>query len=292
MHSSMEQAEIPHLHRGRVVKLEDTEADLTTVKNEPVTTEKNSTNTLIHPDIKLESIEGELAAAKGKPGTMEQGNKGTLNERDVVPKKNMLYFASWDIHIRNYQPRDIPVQNVTHIIYSFANVHPDGTVTSGGGNADTIARSPADPADPAVGIYAHGCVGQLAELKKSCRHLKVLLSIGGPACSPNFASAAGSAENRKRFARTASSLIWDWGLDGIDVDWEHPANAAEAENMLLLLAEVRARLGFYSKVMTTDYRLLLTMTVGAGRQHMGAMSAHLGRMAALVDAVGLKAYES
>lgn len=95
MTSSMEQAEIPHLHGGEVKLLEDTEADLTTVKNEPATTEKDSADTLTQPEMKLESIEGVFATAKDEPGTTEQDNKSTLDERDVVPKKNMVYFASW-----------------------------------------------------------------------------------------------------------------------------------------------------------------------------------------------------
>ncbi|KAL8408155.1 hypothetical protein RB594_006812 [Gaeumannomyces avenae] len=215
----------------------------------------------------------------------------TVEPRADIKKKNMVYFANWDIYGRNYRAKDIPAEKVTHILYSFANLQPDGTVIPGGGDADTVAHDPADASYPGPGNNADGCVRELFALKKAHRHVKVLLSIGGWSWSHNFASAAGSAENRGRFAKTAVELLADWGLDGIDIDWEYPKNEAESENMLQLLIQLREALDLHAADHAPGYRFLLTMAVGAGPEHYNIMSKHLGRMGLQVDAMNLMAYD-
>ncbi|KAL8382438.1 hypothetical protein RB595_006292 [Gaeumannomyces hyphopodioides] len=213
-----------------------------------------------------------------------------VEPRDVK-KKNIVYFANWDIYGRNYRAKDIPAQNVTHILYSFANLQPDGTVIPGGGDADTAAHDPADPSYPGPGNNVDGCVKELFALKNAHRHVKILLSIGGWSWSHNFASAAGSVENRSRFAKTAVELLANWGLDGIDIDWEYPTTEAESESMLRLLIQLREALDGYAADHAPGYRFLLTMATGAGPEHYNIMSMHLGRMGVYVDAMNLMAYD-
>ena len=90
---------------------------------------------------------------------------------------------------------------------------------------------------------------QLAGLKKD-HNIYVILSIGGWTAG-GFSEMASTDQRRKAFAKDCKRIVRDYGIDGIDIDWEYPSSSEagitstpeDIDNFTLLMRELRKALG-------------------------------------------------
>ncbi|MDW7692671.1 glycoside hydrolase family 18 protein [Flammeovirgaceae bacterium SG7u.111] len=102
----------------------------------------------------------------------------------------------------NFEPKKIPVEKLTHIIYSFTHVI-DGEMKFG---------------KPEV---AGPKLEALVNQKERNPNLKVMIACGGWGAD-GFSDMALTEENRAKFIKSASEFIKKYQLDGVDIDWEYP----------------------------------------------------------------------
>jgi GH18 family chitinase len=207
--------------------------------------------------------------------------------------KVVAYLASWGVRSKGTRIAELPGDRLTHVIYAFASVRPDGTMALEDPCLDAGQCGASSP--PALG----GNFEQLRVLKDRHPHLKVLVAVGGWTRSANFSDAALTTDSRRRFAESGiTSFIRRWpGLfDGFDIDWEYPVfggarenvnRPEDRENFTLLLAELRRQLDAEGARDGRQY--LLTAATAAGPRLIRSLE--LDRIASILDWINVMTYD-
>lgn len=109
------------------------------------------------------------------------------------------------------------------------------------------------------GTNLYGNFKQLYLLKKKNRHLKLMLSIGGWTYSPSFHPVVVNPSLRQKFVESSIELLENYGIDGLDVDYEYPSNEDQARGYVDLLKELRHALDKHAHKMGTNFTYPLTV---------------------------------
>ncbi len=143
-------------------------------------------------------------------------------ENPIDNKVVVAYVTSWTEEIPD-------AKYMTHINYAFGHVNEtfDGVLVN---NPERLHK--------------------IVALKDSAPSLHVLLSIGGWG-SGRFSEMAADSLNRLSFARDCKRVVDEFGLDGIDIDWEYPtSNAAgisaspdDTKNFTKMMRDIRQEIG-------------------------------------------------
>jgi chitinase len=226
-----------------------------------------------------------------------QPSSPAMSEYSSSGYRAVAYYTNWGIYGRGYTPDKIPAENLTHILYAFADNEQDGTVKLTDTWSDVEKHWDGDSWND-VGSNIYGNLKQLNLLKQRNRNLKVLLSIGGwtyTNTNKHLDAPSSTPEGRKKFADTCVRLIKDLGFDGIDLDWEYPQDTQQGENMLLLLQATRKAMDDYathlveSHQQTTRPHFLLTIASSAGKENY--QNYPLSRLAPVLDFINLMGYD-
>lgn len=73
-------------------------------------------------------------------------------------------------------------------------------------------------------------------------NVQVSIAVGGWGWDNEFEQVAASAETRGVFIQNIKSIVDEYQLDGVDIDWEYPDPGQSAQNYLALMRELRAAL--------------------------------------------------
>ncbi|WP_310394671.1 carbohydrate-binding protein [Hymenobacter sp.] len=136
------------------------------------------------------------------------------------------YLPSWTGNVG-----DVQYDKLTHINYAFLLPNADGSLRP--------IENPAKLQSLVATAHARG--------------VKVLVSVGGWMNDGNpteFASIGNNANYTRTFATNLINFASQYGLDGIDIDWEHPTPST-ANGYAAVMQELATRLHGQGKLLTT-----------------------------------------
>ncbi|MEO1011222.1 MAG: glycoside hydrolase family 18 protein [Bacteroidota bacterium] len=167
---------------------------------------------------------------------------GTREKEKEVPeqKGKSIVVMAYYVPEKEYAPENLPLHQLTHIIFSFTHVI-DGEMKFSNEKA---------------GKQLHQLVAQ----REKHPGLKVMIACGGWGAD-GFSDMAHTAENRQRFVKSVLAFNREYNLDGLDIDWEYPAIPAagtgarpeDKQNFTLLMKELREGLDTLERDQTLTF---------------------------------------
>ncbi|WP_420604035.1 glycoside hydrolase family 18 protein [Flagellimonas sp.] len=155
-------------------------------------------------------------------------------------KERSIVVMGYYVPEKDYAPDQLPLEQLTHIIFSFTNVI-DGEMKF---------------RDEQTGQKLRDLVAQ----RKQHPHLKVMIACGGWGAD-GFSDMSHTAENREKFVKSVVAFNKEYQLDGLDIDWEYPAIPAagtgarpeDKQNFTLLMKELRHALNTLERKQTLTF---------------------------------------
>lgn len=174
----------------------------------------------------------------------------------------------------------IEANKLTHINYAFAVPAANGKL------APLNARD-------SVNLAA------LTSLRAINKDLKILISIGGWGGCKYFSDAALTAASRKKFTDDAVALLKKHKLDGLDIDWEYPAQIGagniyrpeDKQTFTLFLKALRDGLDQQGKLDKRTQANHYLLTAATGGDTAFVSHTELGKAQTYLDYVNIMTYD-
>lgn len=228
----------------------------------------------------------------------------------------VAYYPGWKSADFPVTETNIRAGNVSLIQYAFADICWDGehgNPAPDGGGVSACLDAQGQPSRPANGSIVLPApradaenLRKLIALKRQHPRLRVLLSVGGWIWSNRFSDVAATPAARQAFIASALELVRRHGLDGVDIDWEHPATGGipciegkvchrsdDKENYVRLAAELRSAFEHAGK-QAAGRHYLITIAAGAHASltdDSDAAPGWMARLAAQLDWINLMTYD-
>jgi len=140
---------------------------------------------------------------------------GDTSPRAATGFKVIGYLPSWSGSVSSIQ-----FSKLTHVNYAFASPNWDGSY---------------QPIDN---------TSKLSSMVSSAHAagVKAMLSVGGGGGGGGFAGIVASSSNISNFVNNTISLCNQYGLDGIDIDWEYPSPGTQANQFLTMMTALSTAL--------------------------------------------------
>lgn len=175
----------------------------------------------------------------------------------VLPNgfRSVGYMPSWAGSVNSIQ-----YTKLTHINYAFVLPNGNGTLQA--------VENPSK-------------LSSLVSLAHA-NNVKVSIAVGGwnDGNDSGFESLAANASTRTAFVNNLVNFVNQYGLDGVDIDWEYPDPGASANNYAALMSEL-------STAMHTRGKLLTAAVVSEGGTANGVLTSVFG----YVDWLNIMAYD-
>lgn len=136
-----------------------------------------------------------------------------LFHSSVFSQRVVGYYPHWVLS--QFQPEEIELDIVTHVIHSFAWANEDGSISS------------------YDGMFGNN----MADIVHS-GDSKFLLSIGGWGNHEGFETIINHEDLRELFIYNLTSILLLNDYDGVDLDWEFPNSNDDKNNLNLLVSEM------------------------------------------------------